>query len=137
MNYRYLALLLLWMALIFYLSSIPSLGFGLEKTQEQVIRKSIHVIIFGILTFLMWVSISNLDKNLPKKIFLCAFLSTLFAITDEIHQAFVLGRCGNPKGVLFDVIGIVAALVCIHRFRRLHRLEAKALGEKTRGKGKE
>ena len=83
----------------------------LEKTQEQVFRKSIHVIIFGILTFLIWFSFPKLNHNMSKKILLCGILATLFAISDEIHQAFVPGRCGNVKEVLFDVIGIVAGLL--------------------------
>jgi len=111
MNYKYLALLVMWMAFIFCLSSIPHLSFGLEGSQEQFSRKSVHVIIFGILTFLMWFSIPKLDENLTKKVLLCAFLSTSYAIADDIHQLFVPGRCGNAKGVLFDVIGIVAVLI--------------------------
>ena len=113
MNYKYLALLVVWMAFIFYLSSIPHLSFGLEGSQEQFSRKLVHVIIFGILTFLMWFSIPKLDENLTWKILLCAFLSISYAITDEIHQLFVPGRCGNAKGVLFDLIGIASVLILL------------------------
>jgi len=111
MNYKYLALLIVWMALIFYLSSIPHLSLGFEEYEEQFYRKSVHIIIYGILTFLLWFSIPKLDENLTKKVLLCAFLSTSYAIADEIHQMFVPGRCDNAKGVLFDLIGIVAVLI--------------------------
>ena len=116
MNYRYVTLVVLWMGLIFCLSSIPSLGFGLGGIQEQISRKSIHVIVYGILTLLIWFSLPGLDKHLFKKIVLCGFLAILFAVSDEIHQGFVPGRSGNAKGVLFDTIGVVVALILI-RFR--------------------
>jgi len=111
MNYRYLALAVLWMALIFYLSSIPYLGIkGLDEIANQISRKSIHVIIYGILALLIWHSFPMLDKNLSKKIVLCGFLAILFAVSDEIHHGFVPGRSGNAKGVLFDFIGIAVVI---------------------------
>ncbi len=118
MNYKYLSLLALWMALIFYLSSVPHVGFGLEGYEEQFFRKSIHIVIYGILTFLMWFSIPRLDNRLAKKILLCALLSIFYAISDEAHQSFVPGRCGNVKGVLFDLAGIVLALIWLGRRQR-------------------
>ena len=125
MNYKYMVVLVLWMVLIFYLSSIPHLAFGLEEHQEQFFRKSIHILLYGILTFLMWFSFPKLDESLftkvrrfrrftqnkGQKIIVCGILATLYAVSDEIHQAFVPGRCGNVKGVLFDLIGIGAVLI--------------------------
>ena len=112
MNYRYLILLVLWMALIFCLSSIPHLGIeGLGEIENQISRKSIHVIVYGILTLLIWYSFPKLDKELAKKLVMCGFLAILFAIGDEIHQGFVPGRSGNARGVIFDSIGVVLTLV--------------------------
>lgn len=118
MNHKYLSLLVLWMALIFYLSSIPHVGFGFEGYEEQFFRKSVHIIMYAILTFLLWFSIPKLDVRLSKKILLCAVLSILCAISDELHQSFVPGRCGNVKGVLFDLAGIVVALIWLGRKQR-------------------
>ncbi|HUT43619.1 MAG TPA: VanZ family protein [Desulfobacterales bacterium] len=127
MNYRYLALVVLWMGLIFYLSSIPSLGFGFEGIQEQVYRKSAHVIIYGILTLLIWFSLPGFDKHLFKKIVLCGFLAIIFAVSDEIHQGFVPGRIGNAKGVLADFVGIAVVItyLSIRRLRRFSQIMEK------------
>ena len=127
MNYRYLALVVLWMGLIFCLSSIPSLGFGFGGIQEQVYRKSVHVIIYGILTLLIWASLPGFDKHLFKKIVLCGFLAIIFAVSDEIHQGFVPGRIGNAKGVLADFVGIGAVLtyLSIRRLRRFSQIMEK------------
>ena len=110
----------LWMGLIFCLSSIPSLGFGLEGIQEQISRKSVHVIIYGILTLLIWPSLPALDKHPFKKIFLCGFLALIFAVSDEFHQSFVSGRAGSAKGVMADFIGIAFAITYLS-IRRLNR----------------
>jgi len=127
MNYRYLTLLVLWMVLIFCLSSIPSLSFGLEGIQEQISRKSVHVIVYGILTLLIWFSLPALDKHPFKKIALCGFLALIFAVSDEIHQSFVPGRVGGVKGVMADVIGIavVIAYLSIRRLRRFPQIMKK------------
>lgn len=42
---------------------------------------------------------------------LCGIAATLFAVSDEFHQAFVPGRCGNAKGVFFDVVGVGSVLI--------------------------
>ena len=111
MNRKYLTLLLMWIALIFYVSSIPYLGIkGLDEIANQISRKSIHVIIYGILTLLIWYSFPKLDIHLPMKILLCTVLSILFAISDEFHQYFIPGRCCNAEGVFFDLIGIAAVI---------------------------
>ena len=128
MNYRYLSLAVLWMGLIFCLSSIPHLGIeGLGEIENQISRKSVHVIIYGILTFLIWHSFPKLDKNLFKKIVLCGVLSILFAVSDEIHQGFVPGRSGNARGVFFDFIGIttVIAWLGIRRLRRFSQINVR------------
>ena len=124
MNYKYLSLSIALAGLIFYLSSIPHLNIhGLGDIGNQVSRKSIHVIIYGILLFLIWHSFPGLDKKLFKKVVLCGFLAALFAISDEFHQAFVPGRCGNARGFLFDFIGIATmatwlSIRNIHKFRK-------------------
>ena len=110
MNYKYLILAVLWMAFIFCLSSIPYLGHGIGGYQVQFHREFAHIIACGILAFLMWCSFPKLDVNLSKKILVCAFLVLIYAILDEVHQAFVPGGSGNIKGVVFDVIGIASVI---------------------------
>ena len=110
MNYRplYLVLLILWSILIFNLSGIPNLSVG---TQDWMARKLGHSFVYGILTFLLWKSIPWFENNLSRKILLCAFIVLVYAISDEIRQFFVPGRCGNIRGVLFDFFGAMAVLL--------------------------
>ena len=104
----YIILLILWSVLIFNLSGIPNLSVG---TQDWMARKLCHSLVYGIFTFLLWKSIPWFENNLFKKILLCAFIVLVYAISDEIRQFFVPGRCGNIKGVVFDFFGAMAVLL--------------------------
>ena len=70
MNIRYFIFFLLLAVFITTLSSIPSLGSGLLHSSilNQVVRKSIHIILFAILAILSWQSCPGLDKDISVKI---------------------------------------------------------------------
>ena len=108
MRLLYIILLVLWSILIFNLSGIPNLSVG---TQDWMARKLGHSLVYGIFTFLLWKSIPWFEKKLLKKILLCASIVLAYAISDEIRQFFVPGRCGNIRGVLFDFFGAMAVLL--------------------------
>jgi VanZ family protein len=96
---------LVWPALIFALSSIPSLGTGLGGW-DVVLRKLAHITEYAVLAFLLRRALSA-----P-----WAFAAAvLYAISDELHQTFVRGREGRPRDVLVDVIGIVLGLLAARR----------------------
>ncbi len=100
--------ILVWAALIFALSSIPSLGTGLG-TWDTILRKCAHVTEYAVLAFLLRRALSA-----P-----WAFAAAVgYAISDEIHQTFVRGRHGAPRDVLIDSIGIVIGLLVARRLRR-------------------
>ena len=99
---------LLMMALIFGLSSIPSLGTGLG-TWDLLLRKLAHLTEYAVLAFLVRRAVSELPT----------FLFALgYAVTDELHQSFVRGREGRPRDVAIDAVGIVAGLVAARRLLR-------------------
>src|SRR5262245_53710141 len=72
-----------WAALIFALSSIPSLNSGLG-TWDEVLRKCAHVTEYAILGFLL---LRAIGRELP-----ALLVGIAYAATDEIHQHFVAGR---------------------------------------------
>jgi len=93
------------MALIFYLSSLSSVGTGLG-TFDFVLRKLAHMTEFG----LLWVLLHRaLRWQAP---WAAAVAVVLYAAIDELHQSFVDGRHGTPVDVFIDAAGVaVAALV--------------------------
>ena len=98
----------MWAALIFGLSSIPSLSSGLG-TWDTVLRKLAHTAEFAVLAVLLWRALRNE---------LAALVATLgYAATDELHQHFVRGRHGSPVDVAIDGIGAAIGLVLVLHFR--------------------
>ena len=99
---------LAWAAVIFALSSIPSLGTGLG-VWDLVLRKLAHVGEYAVLGLLL---VRALRAPVP------AFAAgVLYAATDELHQRFVPGRLGSPLDVLVDAVG-VALGIWLWRARR-------------------
>ena len=99
---------LLWAGLIFALSSIPSLNSGLG-TADLVLRKLAHLVEYAVLGLL-------LARALPELAAVAA--GTLYAITDEIHQALVPGREGALVDVTIDSLGVVAGVLLLRRARQ-------------------
>jgi VanZ family protein len=88
---------IVWAALIFGLSSIPSLGTGLG-TWDLLLRKVAHVAEYAILGALLARALGRSGV---------AFAAGVaYAVTDEVHQRFVDGRRGAPVDVLIDAVGV-------------------------------
>lgn len=121
-------LLIIWMVIIFLFSNQPAKESGklsnsfLEKTitifykdintekKEQLIkkyglitRKLAHFTIYLVLGVLMLSTIS--EYNIKTKILVSITLCFLYALSDEIHQLFIIGRSGEFKDVLIDTAG--------------------------------
>ena len=105
---------LLWAAVIFALSSVPSLGTGLGDW-DTVLRKCAHVTEYAIFALLLY---RALGRELPA--FLIGFA---YAITDEVHQEFVRGRHASPFDVSMDAAGLALGLLLLHA-ERLGRARA-------------
>ena len=98
----------LWAAVIFALSSVPHLGTDLG-TWDIVLRKCAHATEYAILALLLY---RALGRELTA--FLIGFA---YAITDEIHQAFVSGRHASPFDVSMDAAGLALGLLVLHATR--------------------
>ena len=97
---------IVWAALIFALSSVPSLNSGLG-TWDEVLRKCAHVTEYAILGFLL---LRAIGRELP-----ALLVGIAYAATDEIHQHFVAGRHGSPVDVLIDTVGLLIGIVLVQR----------------------
>ena len=100
---------LLWAGVIFAFSSIPSLGTGLGAW-DLVLRKLAHLAEYALLGALAY-------RALRREAAAIAVAST-YAVTDEIHQAFVSGRHGSPLDWVVDTAGVVAGVLLASRAAR-------------------
>lgn len=125
--------LILWMIIIFYFSHQPvnessQLSEGIskpiveklesniktdivEEKFDYLIRKIAHFTEYMILGILMYIASSknNIPRN--KKVLWCILLCALYAITDEVHQAFVPGRAPRVFDVLIDTAGSITGIL--------------------------
>lgn len=119
-----LILLIIWMILIFVMSSFNadissnqsgiivsfiSKIFNINNIEllSLIIRKMAHFLEYFILGILML----NVIINYNKKIYLSYIFSILYACLDEVHQLFVNGRSGQITDVLIDSTGIILGIL--------------------------
>ncbi len=133
-----LIVLILWMALIFYLSSqvandsttttniVVEIIYNLYKTIFKnplsinaftnifftPIRKLAHFSEFLILGILAYLYIS--ECKIKNNYLWSMLLSFLYAISDEIHQIFVPGRYCAITDILIDTFGAFIGILFIH-----------------------
>jgi len=105
----------LWAAVIFALSSIPSLNSGLG-VWDLVLRKLAHTGEYALLAALLFRALAR-----PWPAFLAA---VAYAASDELHQHFVRGRAGTPRDVAIDAGGALIGLIAFFYMRRLIKKSA-------------
>ena len=97
---------LVWAAVIFTFSSIPSLSTHLG-TWDLVLRKAAHLTEYAILAALL--------RRATGSYGWAFMLAVAYAATDEFHQTFVRGRHGSPIDVGIDAIGVSLGLMAWRR----------------------
>jgi VanZ family protein len=97
---------IVWAAVIFALSAVPSLNSGLG-TWDEVLRKFAHVTEYAILGFLL---VRAIGRELP-----ALLVGVAYAASDELHQHFVAGRHASPLDVLIDAVGLAAGIFVLYR----------------------
>lgn len=113
-------LVIIWMMLIFIMSSFNANDssnqsnfivnilvsiFNIHNIDilSLIVRKLAHLTEYAILGVLVY----NLTHSYNQKTYIVLFISTLYAITDEIHQYFVPGRSCQITDIMIDTIGII------------------------------
>jgi VanZ family protein len=99
---------LVWAAVIFAFSSIPSLSSGLG-TWDTILRKGAHVTEYAVLGGLLYRALGREPLALAAGI--------AYAATDELHQHFVRGRHGSPVDVAIDALGVAVGMLLWLRLR--------------------
>jgi VanZ family protein len=98
-----------WAALIFVASATPDLRFLSDEKMDLVVRKIGHVGVYGILALLAWRAIAS-TTNLRRPWPWALAMATLYAASDEFHQASVAGRSAAIADVALDAAGGVIAV---------------------------
>lgn len=94
------------MALIFILSAQPDLPHPASGWMDLLISSAAHAFLFGVLALLLGWALAPYRRGLP----FALLLATLYALSDEFHQAFVPGRHPDPLDLACDALGAVLGL---------------------------
>lgn len=89
----------------------------LEKFVRPV-RKLAHFTIYLILGVLVYLYIK--EFNISNKFIISLLICILYAISDEIHQLFIVGRSGKILDVLIDSLGSLTGIFIIKKVGRLY-----------------
>src|SRR3989344_5886023 len=118
----YLGPILIWMSVIFYLSSRKSIQVSDIYIMNFFIFKFLHVMEYALLYFLVFRAFfffGNNNLSLTQIMFLAIIISVLYAVSDEIHQLFVPTREGKIRDVLIDSLGILLSFVYTKKYFHL------------------
>lgn len=102
---------------------------------NPIMRKCAHATVFFILAILIMVFLTRFKIRLPVAYIITVLAAFMYALFDEYHQTFVLGRTGQFSDSLIDtsgaILGALLVLVIISIVRKIRkRREAKKLAPK-------
>ena len=110
----------LWMCLIFILSSVSGSHLGPDDPLLDLIKKAGHFVIFGVLGSLYLYTLKG-RRSLPETqitlFLLSLFLATVYAATDEYHQSFTPGRHASAYDVVIDACGAMTFLAWFYAMK--------------------
>lgn len=114
---------LVWMGMIFYMSSQPRIAMTESTVWDFLIFKTLHMVEYGLLFFLLYRAFHSLPKWNETWIFCVSMaLSVGYAISDELHQLSIVSRQGKLRDVVIDVIGMLIVYAMIKSIRVVRKL---------------
>lgn len=110
---------LLYMSLIFVVSSMQQPPLPMPKFEWFTIDKVYHFIEYAILSVLLTTALFNAaPKWIPKGWIwvTAAIISSLYGASDEWHQSFVPGRLATIADWVADVLGSIAGVLSVYLY---------------------
>ena len=102
------------MALIWTLSAQSELLVQVSSQLRDMLAWVAHFSEFAALAAFIWLALRKTTAISQQTMLGAAFFgAALFAVIDELHQAFVPGRMPDIRDLLVDMAGILLALVVI------------------------
>lgn len=79
---------------------------NLINQMNHYVRKMAHATIYFTLTILCFLAFQTMDANkIPRNFWTSIGICLFYAISDEMHQYFVVGRGAQVRDVCIDLIG--------------------------------
>ncbi|WP_428910083.1 VanZ family protein [Niallia sp. Krafla_26] len=116
---------LLYMIVIFILSSMPADAVVELPRWDSLIKESLHLVEFGILYILLFLAALTIKEVSPRLNLILILISSLYGLSDEVHQYFVPYRSATVIDLIKDVIGVLVASWIVfgaYQRKRFHKL---------------
>lgn len=83
---------------------------------DHIVRKTAHFIEYAVLAAALAFHFTSWGVGLRKRFWLSAFITSVYAMTDEYHQTFVAGRSGQVSDVVLDTCGGITGVLFFFLF---------------------
>ena len=110
-RFYWLAALVVYDAIIFYFSSLPTISSPPLYPHQDKISHWVEYMVFG------WFALKAFLPGTLKGVFGNLLFSFLYAASDENHQSFVPGRSCSFADWIADSIGMLTSFFIYHRHR--------------------
>lgn len=101
------------------------LGTRSQQKLNTVLRKYAHALEYLILSILLTICFRMFGKDLEKSIINILFICLLYAVSDEYHQIFILGRKSSVTDVIIDFTGACVGILFAYIERLIYRRKAQ------------
>jgi VanZ family protein len=130
---------LLWATVIFGLSSIPGDALPRLPSGWWNADKLVHGVVYAVLGALCWRGARRTvarDRARAHQVLTAVVFTTVFGISDELHQAFTPFRSPDAFDVIADAVGgLAGALVCVAIVARRRANGASPRGNDAAARG--
>jgi VanZ family protein len=109
---RWLAVIA-WMSLIFVVSSRPSLHAHSTGSVDFLLKKLAHIGEYAVLTALLWWTFQMHTSTKSQAWLLAILVAVFYAVSDEWHQSWIVGRQGAVRDVGVDTLGAALGYVLV------------------------
>ena len=99
------------MGVVFFFSTRQTAGIIPETLPHFLFFKTLHLLEYAFLAILLFYALYRKKSTI--------IIAYLYALSDEIHQTFVMGRSGRLKDTFIDLIGIVLGLIILKQLRKI------------------
>jgi VanZ family protein len=90
---------------------------------DTLIKKTEHMLIYGLLALLNLRALMLLKVPIQTAYYAALVLTLTFALTDELHQRFVMGRSASGTDIVIDFFGALIALLAARQLYNLRQTQ--------------
>lgn len=107
---KYILPVFIWAVVIFLFSNRPSIKTVDFYLGDFILKKSAHLIEYGIFSTLIYRALVNYGVDKKKAMILSVLSAFLYGATDEFHQSYIYGRTATIRDVLIDTSGALISV---------------------------